>query len=62
MAKKQKKPRKPMQVWKLYETKDSSFSRKNSTCPKCGAGVFLAVHQNRKSCGKCGYAEMAVKK
>jgi len=27
------------------------------SCPKCGAGVRLADHQNRMSCGKCGYFE-----
>ncbi len=26
-------------------------------CPKCGAGVGLAEHANRRSCGKCGYME-----
>jgi small subunit ribosomal protein S27Ae len=26
-------------------------------CPKCGAGVNLAEHGNRRSCGKCGYFE-----
>ncbi|NTV23403.1 MAG: 30S ribosomal protein S27ae [Nanoarchaeota archaeon] len=30
---------------------------KNKTCPKCGAGVFMAEHKNRSSCGKCGYSE-----
>ncbi|MBI5046873.1 30S ribosomal protein S27ae [Candidatus Micrarchaeota archaeon] len=23
-------------------------------CPKCGAGVKLAEHKDRRSCGKCG--------
>jgi len=31
--------------------------RKRRACPKCGAGVRLAEHQNRFSCGKCGYME-----
>ncbi|MFA5108544.1 MAG: 30S ribosomal protein S27ae [Candidatus Micrarchaeia archaeon] len=26
-------------------------------CPKCGAGVKLAEHKNRRACGKCGYFE-----
>ena len=57
MGKKQKKTRKPMQVWKLYEAK-GSLKRKNVTCPKCGPGVFMAAHSNRVSCGKCGYSEI----
>ena len=60
MAKKQKKPRKPNQVWKLYEAKDK-LSRKNPECPKCGPGYFMAVHKDRKNCGKCGYSEMGKK-
>ncbi|HIG98494.1 TPA: 30S ribosomal protein S27ae [Candidatus Woesearchaeota archaeon] len=62
MAKKQKKPRKPMQVWKIYDSKSGALTRKTVSCPKCGPGVFLGKHASRRSCGKCGYAEMQVKK
>jgi len=62
MVKKQKKARKPTQVWKVYDVKSGSLSRKTSACPKCGPGVFLAKHKDRVSCGKCGYTEMTVKK
>ena len=34
---------------------------KKKTCPKCGAGVFMAEHGNRSSCGKCGYCEFKKK-
>ncbi|NYZ74331.1 30S ribosomal protein S27ae [Candidatus Micrarchaeota archaeon] len=27
------------------------------SCPKCGAGVRLAEHKDRRACGKCGYFE-----
>ena len=30
---------------------------KKRTCPKCGPGVFLAKHQDRMHCGRCGYTE-----
>ncbi|VVB98773.1 30S ribosomal protein S27ae [uncultured archaeon] len=26
-------------------------------CPKCGSGVRLAEHKDRRACGKCGYFE-----
>ncbi len=26
-------------------------------CPRCGAGVVLAEHEDRASCGRCGYTE-----
>ena len=29
----------------------------HKSCPKCGAGVRLAEHKDRRSCGKCGYFE-----
>jgi small subunit ribosomal protein S27Ae len=60
MAKKQKKPKKPNQVWKLYEKKGEEISRKNKNCPKCGAGVYMASHKDRTTCGKCGYMEKTV--
>ena len=39
-----------------YSIEDGKLIRKE-TCPEpnCGPGVFLAVHKDRKSCGKCGY-------
>lgn len=42
-AKKEKKPPKPYKAGR--------------NCPKCGAGVKLAEHKNRRSCGRCGYFE-----
>ncbi len=35
--------------------------RKRRVCPRCGAGVFLAEHKDRYSCGKCGYTEFRKK-
>ncbi len=26
-------------------------------CPRCGTGVRLADHKDRRSCGRCGYFE-----
>jgi small subunit ribosomal protein S27Ae len=41
----------------LYETKGEQLVRTHKVCPKCGSGVFLAEHGDRRSCGKCGYSE-----
>lgn len=41
----------------LYDTSGDSLRRTHLTCPKCGAGTFLAEHGNRRSCGRCGYSE-----
>ena len=41
----------------LYQTKGSELTRTHKSCPKCGSGVFLAEHENRRACGRCGYME-----
>jgi small subunit ribosomal protein S27Ae len=40
-----------------YYDASSGLKRKNKFCPKCGAGVFMANHKDRVTCGKCGYME-----
>jgi len=62
MAKKKKTPKKTMQIWKLYQTTGDKVERKNKTCPKCGPGMFLALHKDRVTCGNCSYSEITTKK
>ena len=57
MVKKKKNPKKPMQIWKIYQTSGNKVERKNKSCPKCGVGTFLAAHKDRETCGKCGYTD-----
>ncbi len=52
------KKKKTSQRHKNYEVSGGSIKRKNKSCPKCGAGIFLANHKDREVCGKCGYVEM----
>jgi len=52
----QKKPKRKS-AWSLYKVTGDKVERTNQSCPKCGAGTFLANHKNRKTCGKCGYVE-----
>lgn len=59
-GKKAPRKRKKICKGKLYEIQGNSFKRKNRICPRCGAGVFMAEHKTRFSCGKCGYAEMKI--
>jgi len=51
MADEQKK--KQFNKYPLYE----NGKAKNKSCPRCGPGVFMAIHSNRVACGKCGYTE-----
>ena len=52
-----KTPRNVESVRKLYRMEGSRLVRQKRECPKCGAGVFMAQHPDRVSCGKCGYTE-----
>jgi len=63
MAKEGKKPHskgkhKTVQIWKKYK----EGKVQGRWCPRCGAGVLLAEHQGRVTCGKCGYGESKQKK
>ncbi|MDP6155271.1 MAG: 30S ribosomal protein S27ae [Candidatus Thermoplasmatota archaeon] len=46
---------KNVKVPTLYEVKGNKVVRKKESCPKCGEGIFLAEHRDRKTCGKCSY-------
>ncbi len=39
----------------LYSVEEDRLVRKNEFCPRCGPGVFLATHHDRRSCGRCGF-------
>jgi ubiquitin-small subunit ribosomal protein S27Ae len=41
----------------LYTVQGEELTRTHKSCPKCGPGVFLAEHGDRRSCGRCGYSE-----
>jgi len=53
----EKKAKVTSKVSNNYEVSGGKLTRKNQFCPKCGMGVFMANHKNRKTCGKCGYME-----
>ena len=40
-----------------YDVSSGELVRKGEFCPDptCGPGIFLAVHSDRVSCGRCGY-------
>lgn len=62
MPNEKKKKQKQSNVSELYKIEGDRVTPKNKSCPKCGAGVFLAQHDNRESCGKCGYTVFKTKK
>lgn len=51
-----------MTAHKLYKIgSDGKIVRLKKTCPRCGAGYFLAEHKDRFACGYCGYSEFKKK-
>lgn len=60
MPKKEKKKSVLSKKWKKYEISADKVGR-GKTCPKCGPGVFMAIHQDRDTCGSCGYTEFRKK-
>lgn len=61
MAKRNPKPkakRPSPKVWMFYKIENGRLIRLRKFCPRCGRGVYLAKHEDRMSCGACGYMEM----
>ncbi len=46
---------------KLYAVSGNKITRTKTECPKCGTGYFMAVHYNRRTCGKCSYTQFTDK-
>jgi small subunit ribosomal protein S27Ae len=57
MAKQSSGPKNLERFKNLYKTEGTFIERLRKECPKCGPGVFMAEHADRKACGKCGYTE-----
>lgn len=52
------KPRKGLKPG-FYAVEGDRLVRSRTHCPRCGPGVFLAKHEDRVSCGRCGYTEFS---
>lgn len=54
------KPKKKQKHYKssFYKVEGETLARTRKPCPKCGAGVFLAEHKNRFTCGNCSFTQM----
>ena len=55
--KKKPKNKAPSRKYSKYKVEGDKLNRAK-TCPKCGAGIFLAEHKDRFYCGKCGYVQI----
>jgi small subunit ribosomal protein S27Ae len=39
----------------LYRIEGEKVTRLRPTCERCGPGYFMAKHQDRYTCGHCGF-------
>jgi len=60
-GKKERKPRRSSKLYSLYKVAGDKFGSRPPNCPKCGKGVTMAVHKDRRVCGKCKYTEFSKK-
>lgn len=44
-------------VYKYYKVKGEKADKVRKECSRCGKGVFMSEHKNRRTCGKCGLTE-----
>ncbi|MEK6940349.1 MAG: 30S ribosomal protein S27ae [Nanoarchaeota archaeon] len=58
--KKKRKNKEPSQRWKKYKVGEKLT--RGRTCPRCGDGIFMALHKDRNYCGTCHYTEFFSKK
>lgn len=49
---------KKVQIWEKYNVREGEVDREGEMCPRCGEGVFLAEHDSRLTCGRCGFSEI----
>lgn len=40
-----------------YKVDGNKLTRLHKVCSRCGKGVFMSEHKNRRTCGKCGLTE-----
>lgn len=39
----------------MYKVEGEKVTRQRPTCERCGPGYFMADHQDRYTCGHCGF-------
>ena len=42
-------------VYALYKIEGDKVTRQRPTCERCGPGYCMADHQDRYTCGHCGF-------
>ncbi len=53
--KKAEKKKEEKGIHALYKIEGEKVTRLRPTCERCGPGYFMANHQDRYTCGHCGF-------
>ncbi len=53
--KREKKHREEKGVHAMYKIEGNKVARARPTCERCGPGYFMADHNDRYTCGHCGF-------
>jgi small subunit ribosomal protein S27Ae len=61
MADKKASAKGEVAVYKFYKVQGDKVARTKRDCPRCGKGTFMAEHNDRFTCGKCGFTEFTHK-
>jgi small subunit ribosomal protein S27Ae len=51
----EKKKKEEKGIHALYKVEGDKVMRLRPTCERCGPGYFMADHQDRFTCGHCGF-------
>ncbi len=51
----EKKKKQQKGVHAMYKTENDKVTRLRPTCERCGPGYFMADHNDRYTCGHCGF-------
>jgi small subunit ribosomal protein S27Ae len=48
---------KPTKQWEILKPEGDQLKREKKLCPRCGAGTYMAEHEDRYYCGNCHFTE-----
>jgi len=54
-VKTEKRKKREKGVFSLYKIENDQIVRLRPTCERCGPGYFMANHDDRYTCGHCGF-------
>ena len=44
-------------VYEYYKIDGDKASKVKKVCSRCGKGIFMSEHKNRRTCGRCNNTE-----